>query len=103
MIQDFISGAIMFGAATAGIFFLKFWRKTHDGLFLMFGFAFFLLALERVVLVLLRGGPTHEEHTFVYLFRLAAFLVILLAIANKNRAERPARVTPRSPEQPPPP
>ena len=103
MIQEFISGAIMFGAAAAGIFFLKFWRKTRDGLFLMFGFAFFLLALERVVLVLLRGGPTHEEHTFVYLFRLAAFLVILVAIANKNRTDGPSRVSPRSREPSPPP
>jgi Family of unknown function (DUF5985) len=85
---SFLSGAVMLGCVVAGAFFLKFWRTTRDRLFLMFGLAFFLLATERVVLACLNEGRSGEEHTLVYLFRLAAFALILLAIANKNRQER---------------
>jgi len=83
---DFLSGAIMLGCLVACAFFFKFWRKTKDALFWMFGAAFALLAIERVVL--LAAGVAAEEHSLVYLIRLAAFLLILVAIANKNRQQR---------------
>lgn len=83
---SFLSGALMFGFAIAGVFFLDFWRRTRDRLFLMFALSFWLLAAERLVLVVLTDGR-NEEHTLLYLFRLGAFVLILLAIANKNREE----------------
>lgn len=83
---SFLSGAILFGSATCGVFFLHFWRRTGDRLFGMFGAAFGLLAIERLVLVLVRHGS--EEHPTVYLFRLVAFILILIAIVDKNRKER---------------
>jgi len=83
----FLSGALMLGFVVGGAFFFEFWRKTHDRLFLMFGVAFALQAVERFVLVVLTDGR-NEEHSFVYLFRLAAFAAILGAIVDKNRRER---------------
>ena len=79
----FLSGAIMFGFAVASAFFFKYWRRTRDGFFLIFGAAFVLLAGEQFVLELLGNPP--EQQTFVYLIRLAAFVLILVAIAYKNR------------------
>ena len=84
----FLSGALFFGFFVAGLLFCKFWRRTRDSFFLMFGMAFFLMAAERVVLALRPGPAVYEERTFVYLFRLAAFGLILAAIVQKNRSER---------------
>lgn len=83
-LYQFLSGASMLGAWTAGVYFVRFWNKTHDRLFCMFGIAFWLMALERVVLIFV-SGPHQENHSYVYLIRLVAFLIILAAIADKNR------------------
>ena len=77
-----ISGALMMGCLIPSIFFYKFWKKTHDKLFLMFSAAFAMLAIERLVLGNL---GTAETHLKVYLIRLFAFLLILVAIIIKNR------------------
>ncbi|HEX9933118.1 MAG TPA: DUF5985 family protein [Allosphingosinicella sp.] len=83
---DFLSGAVSFGFVVAGLFFLRFWRRTADGLFLAFAFAFWLLGLAQALLAL--GDIPLEERSWVYLIRLAAFALILVAIARKNRAVR---------------
>lgn len=83
MIQ-FISGAIMMACWVAGLFFLRFWRKTGDRLFAIFGLAFWMLAGERVILALI--NPENEARTFVYVIRLFAFILILWAILDKNRS-----------------
>jgi hypothetical protein len=78
----FISGMIAMGFAIAGLFFLRFWRRTGDGLFAAFGAAFWLLALNQALVALL--GIPREELSGVYLIRLAAFVLIILAILAKN-------------------
>ena len=83
MIAAFLSGAVMLGFAAVGLFFLQSWRRTGDRLFGFFALAFGLLATERWVLVLLSAA--HEPRYSVYLIRLAAFVVILIAIIDKNR------------------
>jgi hypothetical protein len=80
----FISGAVAAGFLVSGLFFLRFWRKTRDGLFISFALAFWLLGLGQA-LVALTDIPV-EERSWIYLIRLAAFLLILLAIFRKNRA-----------------
>jgi hypothetical protein len=77
----FLSGLITMGHATAGLFFLRFWTKTGDRLFVLFAFAFWLLGLTRVLLAL-QDQPS-EEHV-LYWFRLVAYLAILFAIIDKN-------------------
>ena len=83
----FLSGCVAAGFAVAGLFFLRFWRRTGDGLFLAFAIAFWLLGIVQALLAL-----THfpvEERSSIYLIRLAAFVLILLAIWRKNvRARR---------------
>ena len=84
--NEFISGMIMMGYIVAGIFFLRFWRDTRDRLFAMFGVAFFILAVQRVGLQF--DGVIHERTTVWYFVRLLAFLIILLAIVDKNRSRK---------------
>jgi hypothetical protein len=78
----FLSGILAMGYAVASLFFLRFWRRTHDRLFAWFAAAFALLAVQRAVLSLA------EPHEAFYLMRLAAFVLIIIAIADKNRAAR---------------
>lgn len=83
-LQAFLSGAVVLGFFVCGLFFLRFWRRTRDELFLAFALAFSLLGVGQTV-VALAEMPT-EEKGALYLIRLAAFLLILLAIYRKNRA-----------------
>ncbi len=78
----FLSGAVTAGFAVAALFFLRFWRRTQDRLFLAFAAAFGLLGLVQALLAL-TDFPV-EERSFIYLIRLAAFVLILVAIWRKN-------------------
>ncbi|MDQ3246703.1 MAG: DUF5985 family protein [Pseudomonadota bacterium] len=86
VLYDFLSGMVAAGFLVAGLFFLRFWSRTHDGLFLAFALAFWLLGLGQAILAL--GNIPVEERSWVYLIRLSAFVLILLAIGWKNRARR---------------
>ena len=66
--------------------FLRFWRQTADRLFLLFALAFALFGANTLLLAAI--NPAHESRHLIYLIRLAAFLVIILAIIDKNRARR---------------
>ena len=83
MLTDFLSGAITAGFVIAGLFFLRFWKRTHEGLFLAFALAFWLLGLGQALLAF-TNIPV-EERSWLYLLRLAAFSLILCAIWLKNR------------------
>jgi hypothetical protein len=83
---DFLSGAVTFGFLIAGLFFLRFWRRTDDPLFLAFALSFLLLGLAQSLLAL--ADIPAEERSWVYLLRLAAFTMILIAIVRKNRTIR---------------
>lgn len=85
MLYAFLSGAVTAAFLIAGLFFLRFWKSTRDGLFLAFGCAFMLLGLAQAILAL-TNAPV-EERSWIYLIRLAAFSVILLGIGLKNRRE----------------
>lgn len=83
MLVQFLSGAVTFGFLLAGLFFLRFWRRTGDSLFLAFAVAFWLLGLGQALLAL--ANVPVEERSWLYLLRLAAFGIILVAIWLKNR------------------
>ena len=85
-LYDFLSGAVAFGFFVCGLFFLRFWRRTRDGLFMAFAIAFALLGLGQSILAL--GNIPTEERGSVYLLRLAVFALIMFAIVRKNRASR---------------
>lgn len=80
---EFISGMIGASYAVAGLFFLRFWHNTHDRLFAFFAAAFWILALQRVILASI--DTTAENIAYVYWVRLFAFTLILIAILDKNR------------------
>ena len=80
---DFLSGALTMGFAIAGLFFLRFWKRTGDGLFLPFALAFWLLGLAQALLTF-TNIPV-EERSWLFLLRLAAFSLILASIWIKNR------------------
>lgn len=86
VVHAFISGAITFGYVIAGLFFLRFWRRTRDPLFASFAAAFALLAANSALPVMF--GIPNEHLGGVYLLRLAAFLLIIAAIVRKNRRRR---------------
>lgn len=79
---DFVSGAIAMGYIVIGVFFLKFWRRTRDFLFLNFAGAFWLLAADQAAFTL--SGRAVREQGWIYLLRLAAFALIIVAIVLKN-------------------
>lgn len=81
-----LSGALVAGYLVAALFFLRFWRETRDRLFGYFAGSFALLALQRIALEW--SVMRHADTTANYLLRLAAFVMILIAIVDKNRAAR---------------
>ena len=91
---NFFSGYAVATFLASGLFFLKFWRASHDRLFLFFAIACGLIATETVVGRLLhvpqeaiRGLET-DPADWTYLLRLLAFTFILVAIMDKNRSAR---------------
>lgn len=79
-------GAIAALSATVSLFFLRFWRQTRDGFFLLFSAAFLLEAINRLALALLPHAD--EDEPLFYLVRLLSYALILLAIWRKNRSAR---------------
>ncbi len=82
MLVSFLAGATVMGFWLAGLFFLRFWKRTNDGLFLAFTLAFWLLGLSQALLSF--ADVPVEERSPLYLMRLAAFVLILLAVWRKN-------------------
>jgi FtsH-binding integral membrane protein len=81
--SHFISGLITMGFLVAGLFFLRFWTRTRDHLFAAFTAAFWLLAANQALIVII--DAPREERSWVYLLRVAAFTIIMAAVVWKNR------------------
>jgi hypothetical protein len=79
---EFLAGAVTVGYLVAAGFFARYWRKTEERLFLIFAIAFALLALNQALAHALL--VVSEPSSFVYGLRVLAFLLILIAIVDKN-------------------
>ncbi len=79
---EFMSGALTLGFVVAALFFLRFWRRTRDRLFLAFAIAFALLALNQALAQWL--GAADERVGYTYLLRVIGFVLILAAVVDKN-------------------
>jgi uncharacterized membrane protein HdeD (DUF308 family) len=79
---DFLYGAIAMAAATAALFFLRFYRRTGDRFFLYFFASFGLEGLARLLAVVLRWDDSNNQ--WFYVLRVAAYALILVAIVDKN-------------------
>jgi hypothetical protein len=84
MIEAFLIGVIVTCSLVASLHFLRFWRRTHDLLFLGFAAAFLIEGLNRVRFLFL--VDPREVDSSIYLVRLLAYLLILGAILYKNLA-----------------
>ena len=82
----FMSGAVAAAFVVAGLFFLRFWKRTRDSLFIAFALAFWLLGFTQAMLAL--SDFPIEERSWLYLLRLAAFSLILISIYFKNRSAK---------------
>ena len=82
-VTSMVSGVLVMGYAVAALFFLRFWRETRDRLFGIFAAAFALLSVQRLALAL--SPDPDGEQLLLYGIRLLAFVLILVAIIDKNR------------------
>ena len=83
---EYLAGAVTLGFVVAALFFLRFWRKTADRLFLAFAIAFALFALNQAAAQWL--GAADERVGYTYVLRVVGFLFILWAIVDKNLGRR---------------
>ena len=88
-LANFSYGVIGALCWVVGLFFLGFWRRAHDRFFGFFAAAFWLLGLGRLAMAVL--GETNEAHRSIYLLRLFAYALFLIAIIDKNRADARGR------------
>jgi hypothetical protein len=79
---EFLSGAVTFGYLVAAGFFLRFWRRTADRLFLAFAAAFVLFALNQFFAAAL--VVVSEPSSLIYVLRVMGFVLIIAAIVDKN-------------------
>jgi hypothetical protein len=85
----FLLGMVATASAAIGLFFLKFWRRSKDRLFLVFALAFWLLAANWTLVAFGPHGPVTaaaESSYQIYILRLLAFGCIIYGIIDKNRA-----------------
>jgi hypothetical protein len=86
----FLSGAVAMAYLLAGVYFLRFWGKTRDRLFLSFSAAFALLSINLAIVAVL--GVDDQRTGYSYVLRVLGFLLILYAILRKNvGGRRPVR------------
>ncbi len=86
---DFFTGATMALCFTAALFFFGFWRESRDRLFAIFALAFAIFGVNRLLLAAIDDAS--EGRTYVYLSRALAFMLIIVAIVDKNRASNQRR------------
>ncbi len=85
---EFFNGIATAGSLGVGLFFFRLWRETRDRFFALFGLAFWVLALNWLLLIGVQ--PSNEHQHYFFLTRLVAFLLIIAAIVDKNRSSKPA-------------
>ena len=75
-------GAIAMASLVAALFFLRFWKDTRDRFFLFFSVSFFVEGMNRFALAM--TSDPNEGRPFFYFVRFLSFLLILVAIVDKN-------------------
>jgi hypothetical protein len=81
--NTFLWGALAFAGFTVGLFFLRSWRATKDRLFIIFAVAFWLMSVQWIAVAATRA--IFDTQYYLYLIRLLSFVLIAIAILDKNR------------------
>ncbi|HWE79704.1 MAG TPA: DUF5985 family protein [Pseudolabrys sp.] len=79
---NFLSGMVTAGYLVAALFFFRFWGRTKDSLFANFSIAFLLFASGQFGSIWFNGQ--HDDNMWIFLLRLAGFVLLLVAIVRKN-------------------
>jgi hypothetical protein len=90
---DFLRGATMMAELGIAVFLFKYWKETSDRLFIFFSVAFVILAISQKVVFIF--GDRGEFAPYAYYMRLAAFILILLGILEKNLPKHKATEKPK--------
>ncbi len=85
VVNTYLSGMVTAGFMACGLFFARFWWRSKDILFLAFAAAFWLLALNAALVVMVTRSD--ENKSWFYLLRVAAYLLIAIAIVRKNAGD----------------
>jgi len=96
--SEHVLSALYGGSATVffmiGLVFVRYWKNQRERLFGFFAAAFWCFAIGLVIRVV---TGIDEQRAYVFIPRLVGFLLIIVAIFDKNRravaASRPARRT----------
>ncbi|NOK36807.1 hypothetical protein HMI49_26730 [Corallococcus exercitus] len=91
MLKPLLDGAVMMAFLACALFFLRFYRQSKDRLFALFSLAFTLMGLHNVLSTVVGPDLDTERIHYLYVVRLVAYLLILGAIWDKNRAGRGSR------------
>jgi hypothetical protein len=79
---EFFAGVTATGYLVGALFFARFWARTRESLFAIFAIAFFFLSLNQTLVALI--DIPREEQSWIYLLRLAAFVLIIIGVVAKN-------------------
>jgi hypothetical protein len=82
--KSFLWGALTVETTVAALFFVRFWRVSGDRFFGYFAVAFGFMALNWIAVSAI--DPRLEATHYAYFLRLAAFVLIIAGILDKNRA-----------------
>jgi hypothetical protein len=83
-VNQFLNGAVTAVSFAIGLFFLRYWRVTGDRLFVLFSASFWLLALQWLL-----SSAFPDWTTQAHVLRFLAFVLIALAVLDKNRRRPP--------------
>jgi hypothetical protein len=81
-LQNALYGAYAAGFFIAAAFFLRFWTRTREPLLVIFSAAFAALGVSHALLG--AAEIPREQQSWVYLIRLAAFILIIIGIIWTN-------------------
>jgi hypothetical protein len=84
--RELLYGIVVAESLVAALFFVRFWRQSKDRLFRYFAAAFAILAANWFLLAFVPAQ--NEARTAIFVLRLVAFVLIIVAIVDKNRSNR---------------
>ena len=82
-LKEFLLGALVMSEVVLALLFLHYWRVARDRFFLFFAWSFALGSASRLVLAVHLGNDEFEP--LIYLLRLLSYVIIVVAIVDKNR------------------
>lgn len=85
-LNTLLLGAIAAANFATGLVFLRYWLSTRDRLFVFLMLSFWIEAANRVAMGV--TGSWQEDRPEHYAVRLLAYLLIVVAIWDKNRKPR---------------